>query len=97
MMQVISGLSPARSYAQVALLFFFFLFLPIMILSSPIPGSASWSPTGALATARAYHTATLLLNGKVLVAGGCELPYNFLGSAEFYQIPVVPPCLLLSE
>ena len=34
------------------------------------PASGTWSATGSLATARYRHTATLLPNGKVLVAGG---------------------------
>src|SRR5215831_11256327 len=43
----------------------------------------SWTPTGSLGTARSAHTATLLPNGKVLVAGG----YNgsYLSSAELYD------------
>jgi N-acetylneuraminic acid mutarotase len=52
------------------------------------PTSGTWSFTGSLNTARAAHTATLLPNGKVLVAGG----YNFRGespnalnSAELYD------------
>ena len=50
------------------------------------PASGTWTATGSLATARFYHTATLLPNGKVLVAGGID--NNFiaaLASAELYD------------
>ncbi len=43
-----------------------------------------WSPTGSLATARYAHTATLLPNGKVLVAGGFNVS-GYLSSAELYD------------
>ena len=50
------------------------------------PNTGTWSLTGNLVAGRAYHTATLLTNGKVLVAGGC---YDVCGiynmsSAELY-------------
>jgi hypothetical protein len=47
------------------------------------PATGTWSPTGALATARAYHTATLLPDGKVLVSGGYSS--SGLASAEVYD------------
>src|SRR4051812_15743490 len=48
-------------------------------------GSGAFSDTGSLATARANHTATLLPNGKVLVAAGSTTGFTSLASAELYD------------
>lgn len=45
----------------------------------------TWTPTGSLATARVDHTATLLPNGQVLVAGGYGQNAVPLSSAELYS------------
>jgi uncharacterized protein (TIGR03437 family) len=46
----------------------------------------SWSVTGSLNTRRGYHTATLLHNGKVLVAGGYQYEgARTLDSVELYD------------
>jgi Galactose oxidase, central domain len=52
--------------------------------STARPGAASWTATGTMVTARSGHTATLLLSGKVLVAGGKvgDVP---VASAELYD------------
>ncbi|MGB7749167.1 MAG: kelch repeat-containing protein [Verrucomicrobiia bacterium] len=47
------------------------------------PTAGTWTTTGSLATSRAHHTATLLPNGKVLVAGGYNFSYP--ASAELYD------------
>lgn len=47
------------------------------------PDSGTWTPTGSLNTARSGHTATLLQNGLVLIAGGYDGGY--LNSAELYD------------
>jgi hypothetical protein len=47
--------------------------------------------TGNLTAPRAYHSATLLFNGDILVAGGLESnasPSAYLSSAELYSYPV---------
>ena len=54
------------------------------------PATGTWSVTGSLASARMNHTATLLSNGNVLVAGGYHvittLPYVATSaSAELYN------------
>ena len=49
------------------------------------PATGTWSETGSMANRRARHTATLLPNGKVLVAGGYDGSDSVLGSAELYD------------
>jgi hypothetical protein len=47
--------------------------------------SGTFTLTGSVNTARYNHTATLLQNGKVLVAGGMDVNANQLASAELYD------------
>jgi hypothetical protein len=49
------------------------------------PSTETFSATGSLATARTFHTATLLNDGTVLVAGGFNNPGGYLASAEIYD------------
>jgi hypothetical protein len=50
----------------------------------PFGGAGTWSVTGSLANGRYDHTATLLSNGKVLVAGG-QSNSGPSASAELYD------------
>src|ERR1017187_4683747 len=47
--------------------------------------SGTWKVTGAQVAPRAYHTATLLPGGKVLIAGGYNSSSGLLSSAELYD------------
>src|SRR5439155_9171293 len=48
------------------------------------PATGTWSYTGNLSF-RGYHTATLLPNGQVLVAGGVRPGFTSVNSAEIYD------------
>jgi|GEM_PF-3124675 len=53
-------------------------------LAYPLVIDPSWVPTSDLVTARHFHTATLLSNGQVLIAGGSNINGS-LKSAELYN------------
>ncbi|WP_051293113.1 Kelch repeat-containing protein [Citrifermentans bremense] len=59
----------------------FTLFCIAIVAVASTARAANWSAAGSLATARSYHTDTLLLSGKVLVVGGA----GFLANAELYD------------
>ena len=59
------------------------------ILASAVlyhPATGTWTSTGSMHAARAFFTATLLPDGRVLAAGGCAgCPTKRLASAELYN------------
>jgi len=65
------------------------LFVVFVIVSFAFPvfagGSGTWTATGTLNFPRVGHTATLLGNGQVLVAGGEDTSGNRIASAELYN------------
>lgn len=72
------GRRQARNMSVVLIL----LVLAVLTGTTPVL-AGTWSGTGALTSARYYHTATLLKDGRVLVAGGFG-PTDTLSSAELY-------------
>lgn len=48
------------------------------------PATGQWAPTGPLKKGRSFHTATNLIDGRVLVVGGLS-PDGELDSAEIYD------------
>src|SRR5579859_1753606 len=61
------------------------IFLTSAVTITARPSSAqTWVATGSMITARVGHTATLLPNGKVLIAGGSNVG-TALASAELYD------------
>jgi N-acetylneuraminic acid mutarotase len=80
----------ARMHSSEAIrsLFLVSLFAIVLAANAAVPAfagtSGTWANTGSLNTTRAGHSATLLPNGQVLVAGG-EGATGFLNSAELYD------------
>jgi Kelch motif/Galactose oxidase, central domain len=61
------------------------------------PDTESWSVTPSMNTARAEHAATLLANGKVLVAAGDAGSGGIPNSAELYDAGFEIPLLTLNS
>ena len=49
------------------------------------PSTGAWSTTGGMHYSRAWHTASTLNNGKVLVTGGADNNADSLNTAELYD------------
>jgi hypothetical protein len=49
------------------------------------PTTGTFGPTGSMATPRNLHTATLLLDGRVLITGGSDTFQHAVASAELYD------------
>jgi hypothetical protein len=71
--------------AGLALLLALLLLLPLGGATATAATSGTWTLTGSLHDARYSHTATLLQDGRVLVAGGQDANVVALASAELYD------------
>src|SRR5437867_1791339 len=80
-------MSSARSYLSRVLPRSWWLLALALGLASPASAQApgTWAPMADLNQARAEHTATLLANGTVLIAGGRDAADQALASAEIYD------------
>ena len=59
--------------------------LVLLSLVTPAGATGGWSSTGSMAVARYLHTATLLADGHVLVAGGTGSDEQATASTEVYD------------
>ena len=59
--------------------------LPVTGTTSAAIAAPAWNATGSLAAGRRGHTATVLQDGRVLVAGGVDATSTTLASTELYD------------
>jgi hypothetical protein len=62
---------------------------PALLVYDPMTGA--FAPAGPMVTARTWHTATLLADGRVLIAGGEDASEAFPTSAELFD-PTTGAC-----
>lgn len=84
-MKQLRGLRDARRYLQTGFLAAVALVATSVTWVQAADSTGSWIATGTMPTAHVDHTATLLLDGKVLVAGGFNTPNSTTASAELYN------------
>jgi len=77
----LAAILPASILARRIAFLLLLLGAGLMLVQPSAAAPFQWEQTGSLATARLNHTATLLHNGKVLVAGG----FTGVASAELYD------------
>lgn len=58
---------------------------PLSLLAPPPEAAGAWSTVGSLIAVRAQHTATRLLDGRVLVTGGTDGRNHGLASTELFD------------
>lgn len=75
----------SESTGSTAKILFISTLLFALALAPEAYGDGTFASTGSLNTARFSHSATLLPNGKVLVAGGLDANTDMLASAELYD------------
>jgi hypothetical protein len=74
-----------RSKIGLSTLIVFWIFILLSLAWTKAPRVGTLASTGMTATARFSHTATLLRNNQVLVAGGMERNGVWLSSAELFD------------
>src|SRR5438874_2309277 len=83
---LIAGLRPANLILARRIAFPLLFLGAGLVLVQPCVGAPfQFETTGSLVTARFGQTATLLPNGKTLVAGGAGTAFNTLASVELYD------------